>query len=207
MMTDHRLGPLWAQHDGHDVKPTRPILRPMLLEIMAGQPLNFPLLGLLDVLFRITDIVGMQRFDFDKNQFLPIQRDDVNFTDRTTVVALENPHACPTQRSGRQVLSSFPQRFLPSKHGTERNAPDAGEATGSPPNGQNVSTTVGMFAEVEDIVGSPNTARVSTRLASSWCRYPRVAMGESFRTAHRKDVGHGLGGKRLGGHVQFRRGS
>ena len=63
---------------------------------MAGGALDTPPLRRADGVHRVGMFVGRTRLDLDEDDGVPIERDQVDLTDRALVVVFQNAEAVPT---------------------------------------------------------------------------------------------------------------
>jgi hypothetical protein len=107
-MLDRRR-PAFRPDDGQDIEAARAVLCPSAGEVVSGRTSQFHLLGSPDRILRVGEFDGGSRLDLDEYERIPIDRDEIDFTEGATVVSFEDAVSEPFQVARNQGFAAGTQ--------------------------------------------------------------------------------------------------
>ena len=110
MMPDDRRLPR-RPHNRDHIKPARRLRRPVPGQIIFRRPDYLILLNVVHLLLRL-GIIIRPRLHLQKNQRLPVARDDINLPQVATEIAHDDLIPAIAQMPRRHVLATIPQCVL-----------------------------------------------------------------------------------------------
>jgi hypothetical protein len=110
-MLDCRFTRAHGPYDGHYIESRRILQQSLRFQISKRRLSHAALLIGIDRFRRITGIARCARFNFDKYNRAIVDGNDIDFTQRRIVPALDDSQAVSFQKTSRGVLTALTERF------------------------------------------------------------------------------------------------